>query len=220
MLWLETTSSSPCVAAGVLGKKRSMIFSGLLGHCYKNTNTDTFLHYLIRTSCICLPYHKCRKVLIFTLFLVFVFDFFLMEQQCYTKKYISSSRFWFGFFLWFFYVYTIVIWNYYCKEYRTYVTKLSAERGFPNFVRIHKIPGMKSKIMSDISNQIAFSVPPCVKKEALLTSREQWAEIKKYWNVEEQEVKQKGENYLGHYVDEKKGELSTAHWREHMNSKT
>lgn len=64
---------------------------------------------------------------------------------------------------------------------------------------------MKNKIIGDISNQTAFSAPVCEKIEALLTSREQWAEIKKYWNVEEQEVKQKGENYLGHYVDEKRG---------------
>ena len=49
---------------------------------------------------------------------------------------------------------------------------------------------MKNKIIGDISNQTAFSVPVCMKKtETLLASREWWAEIKKDWNGEEHEVK-------------------------------
>lgn len=76
MMWLETTSSFACVSVGALSKKRSMIFAGLLGHCYKNTNTDTSLRYFIRTSSIYLPHHKKGKALIYTFcFVLFCFDF-------------------------------------------------------------------------------------------------------------------------------------------------
>lgn len=170
----ETSSSFVCVD---VSKKRSVIFARFLRHYHKYIYTEILaLSFRIRASVLRYQYLN-ELFLVEFCFVVFLFFFFWKGQDFFTNhyKYSFSAKFWLFI--------PLQIWNYCCEENKTSVSKLRAECGTPNFGRIHKTLEMKNKIIGDISNQTALSVPACMKKiETLLTSREQsWNKGRLKW---------------------------------------